>query len=275
MSCCVDTTRAKGPVLTVTLVFGGVTAALLVTGMYASSVRPDTAAFFSDEGGVCEWLSFLSLFTASWCILILHAARRSRDGLRWWSAKSVGMLILAAVLLFGALEEVSWGQHLFHWRTPAFFESRNVQREMNIHNLQIGEARLNELIFNRLLFGVMAVHNVVLPVLALKKRRAYQWAERVGGFLPPLPLVSVYAAATAGAHVAGIYRPSELPEAVGALHYLASILTTYGLGFGMETPVARTPAERRWVARTVLACLVGLPGLACGMALLVSPAKIP
>lgn len=34
-----------------------------------------------------------------------------------------------------ALEEISYGQHVFHWQTPEYFSSINLQGETNLHNL--------------------------------------------------------------------------------------------------------------------------------------------
>jgi hypothetical protein len=32
------------------------------------------------------------------------------------------------------MEEVSWGQQIFNWAAPEFFEKYNTQRETNLHN---------------------------------------------------------------------------------------------------------------------------------------------
>ncbi len=46
-----------------------------------------------------------------------------------------------AVTLIGALgslyiagEEMSWGQHFFHWNTPEYWAEVNRQQETNLHN---------------------------------------------------------------------------------------------------------------------------------------------
>ena len=44
-------------------------------------------------------------------------------------------LLLALALFWAMGEEISWGQRLLHLSTPAWFESHNVQQEMNLHNL--------------------------------------------------------------------------------------------------------------------------------------------
>lgn len=43
--------------------------------------------------------------------------------------------LFAVATLFVALEEVSYGQHLFGWRSPEFFQEHNLQGEVNLHNM--------------------------------------------------------------------------------------------------------------------------------------------
>lgn len=45
-------------------------------------------------------------------------------------------LLFALGLLFLGGEEISWGQQIFHWRTPADYAARNYQGETNLHNLE-------------------------------------------------------------------------------------------------------------------------------------------
>ncbi len=39
------------------------------------------------------------------------------------------------LILYFFLEEISWGQHIFDWRTNRFFINYNNQHETNIHNI--------------------------------------------------------------------------------------------------------------------------------------------
>ena len=47
------------------------------------------------------------------------------------------LFFMALLLFFGGGEEISWGQRIFHFNTPANLKSMNVQRETNIHNIEI------------------------------------------------------------------------------------------------------------------------------------------
>lgn len=58
------------------------------------------------------------------------ARRRLPDRrLGWW----ILMWTLACVYFAG--EEISWGQHLFGWRTPEVLQALNRQHETNLHNV--------------------------------------------------------------------------------------------------------------------------------------------
>jgi hypothetical protein len=254
--------RDKQPLIVVTAAAGAVAVLLLGAGRWVAMSRLDLDVIFSEEGGLLEWLAFLALLCAGIALCCVHRLRRKHHGLAWRSPQSVGMLILAGALLVGAFEEISWGQHVIGWRTPEFFRARNLQAETNIHNLEILGVRLNTVVFDRVLFAIVALHNVVLPVVALGVPRMHRWVERIGGFVPPLPLVAVFLAAAALASATGIRRPAELPEAVGSLHYLASILATYVLGCGMDDPIVRTARARRRAAPVIAVGLLSLVAVA-------------
>lgn len=51
--------------------------------------------------------------------------------------KEIIYLLFFLVFLFGAGEEISWGQRIFHIATPEYFEKNNLQDEISIHNLVI------------------------------------------------------------------------------------------------------------------------------------------
>lgn len=44
---------------------------------------------------------------------------------------------LAGLFLFIAGEEISWGQRIFGWETPAWMKEHNIQGETSIHNLAV------------------------------------------------------------------------------------------------------------------------------------------
>ena len=74
-------------------------------------------------------------------------------------------VLIGLGMLFGAGEEISWGQRIFHLTTPDTLEKYNHQGEINLHNLQLGGVKINKLIFSQLLGLVLAVYFFCLPFL--------------------------------------------------------------------------------------------------------------
>ncbi|MGH2543892.1 MAG: hypothetical protein ACRDIB_13905 [Ardenticatenaceae bacterium] len=109
---------------------------------------------FYQEDGPFEWLTALLLLTAAF--LIGGAAYRLRRAARgtqyWWVLR--GYLLLAALFFLFAMEEVSWGQRIVGWKTPAAWQDINYQDETNLHNV----------VSNRLLFNVLPLF-LLPPVL--------------------------------------------------------------------------------------------------------------
>ena len=87
--------------------------------------------WFGGEDGASEWWSVATYLAASG----LAAATA-------WRLRHVGHarlaylhFALAGVFLLGALEEISWGQRLFDWKTPVALDAINQQGETTIHNV--------------------------------------------------------------------------------------------------------------------------------------------
>ena len=98
--------------------------------------------------------------------------------------------LVFTVSLVGALgclyidgEEMSWGQHIFHWNTPAYWATVNHQQETNPHNAHVILERLPR---SMLEVGIFT-GGLVVPLAAV----FYPWlrACRVSLFLPPAALV--------------------------------------------------------------------------------------
>ncbi len=82
-------------------------------------------------GGLLEQATvalLLPAIAAGVTLVVAHRARlQSRAALRW-------VALCTAACVYFAGEEISWGQWIFHWQTPAFFQAINSQRETNLHN---------------------------------------------------------------------------------------------------------------------------------------------
>lgn len=94
------------------------------------------------EDGLLENLQALLLLG---CVLIAAAAA-------WWLLRG-RMILWSAIYALGAIaflwmlgEEVSWGQRIFGWSTPAWMEE-NLQGESNLHNLPGVMSGMNRVLF--------------------------------------------------------------------------------------------------------------------------------
>lgn len=85
----------------------------------------------ASEQGLVE-LGTAGLFFAA-AVLASHLAIVTKDSLASIYRAMYGIFAFAAV--FVALEEISYGQHLFGWESPEYFRERNLQGEVNLHNM--------------------------------------------------------------------------------------------------------------------------------------------
>ncbi|MGH7856551.1 MAG: hypothetical protein ACREQY_04410 [Candidatus Binatia bacterium] len=95
--------------------------------------RADSRTFYlvTNEDGWVENAQ-VALFFAGSALAAGIAWRLRRTGARFWFA----VYALAALTLFVvAGEELSWGERLLGFEGPAWVRRRNLQRELNLHNL--------------------------------------------------------------------------------------------------------------------------------------------
>jgi hypothetical protein len=91
-------------------------------------------------------------------------------------------LIAALSCLYIAGEEMSWGQHIFHWNTPAYWGELNRQEETNLHNTYAIFEKTPRTILEVAIF----IGGLLVPIAAL----FWPWlrACRLSLFLPPAAL---------------------------------------------------------------------------------------
>jgi hypothetical protein len=174
----------------------------LAWAVYLASADPD--GFRNRlvvEDGFVEWVTVVILFvTMIVCARRFIVLRSHRPPL--FLAVTA---LLSLLCLFGAGEEISWGQRIFDLETPEYFEEKNAQGEIGFHNLVVeinGEpVKLNKLIFGTglaialliYLFIVTPLYRTKLPVkrffnaLAAPMPRNYQ----IAGYLVIVAVVEL------------------------------------------------------------------------------------
>ena len=92
-------------------------------------------------------------------------------------------IIAALSCLYIAGEEMSWGQHFFHWNTPDYWAEVNRQQETNLHNTYAVFEKYPRAILE---IGVL-IGGIIIPLAAAFMPRIR--AMRLSLFFPPAALL--------------------------------------------------------------------------------------
>ena len=193
------------------------TTGLVAYGLVYLSRDPVAFRVWIREDGLVEWLTVAVLGAmAAYCaaLAIVFGRRGEKSARRLW-------ILLAGLFVFGALEEISYGQRIFGIPSPEWFVVHNDQHETNLHNLKIGSLKINKLVFGKLLGIGLGLHLLLLPVL-------YRMNERVRAFVDarriPVPrlyqvLVFGVLAGACEAGVSVVKKAAEIRELVAVVVY--------------------------------------------------------
>ena len=176
------------------------------------------------EDGPIEWLTFAALaITFLVCIYRVIALRGDKPKLFLVMTFLLGMLFF-----FGAGEELSWGQRIFHTESSEFFRHYNAQGETNLHNLVVGGKKINKIVFGIGLHLVLLIYLLALVPLYKRKPWLKNFMDRcavpiakpyqVVGYLAAIILVQVIMVST---------KRGELGEFAGAFMFLLNIAFPY------------------------------------------------
>ncbi len=126
------------------------------------------------EDGFIEWLTVIPLW--------LSADLSIKRFFRLRKKRNFGFLVIliftSLIFIFGAGEEISWGQRILNIKSPAFFMQYNRQHETNIHNLLIDGVKVNKLVFSLLLGIAIAIYLMIIPLLYQNKKRFKEFIDQ-------------------------------------------------------------------------------------------------
>lgn len=132
------------------------------------------------EDGIIEWLTVIGLVAGmTLCFYRVVILRSSKPALFLIMTALLGLLFL-----FGAGEEISWGQRVFKFESSEWFLTRNYQSEINVHNLLVKGKKLNRLIFST---GLGLAVLFYLFVLTPLYKRTKGFARIVDSLAIPVP----------------------------------------------------------------------------------------
>jgi hypothetical protein len=163
-----------------------VAAILLSYGSYAV-LDSDAVSAIGVEDGLFENVTAACFLAASACFLASFLRTRS-----WF------LLLMSFVFFLGFGEEISWGQRIFGFRTPEAVAAINVQKEFNLHNIELLNAKrmdksdktgVEKLFTVNFLYKLFwLTYGVVLPIIACGMRPAAALLSRLRIPLPPIAI---------------------------------------------------------------------------------------
>ena len=191
-------------------------------GLAVAALHPPLYRRLVVEDGLLEWAGVLA-FTGAFGAAAVLAVSLARAGRRAQAAAGVA---LSAGCLFVVGEEVSWGQRLGGWETPAALRDVNVQEETTLHNVSGVDEAFRVALLLAGLYGSCAW---------LAARRRPKPAGRLA-LAPPLFLASLFVVPLAYYSIRlallpspsyGVAKFSELPEALVASGLLAVLVLSW------------------------------------------------
>ena len=187
-----------------------------------------------DEDGPVENLTPVALIAVA--VLAVCAARRFRRR-RWHPF----YLVLAALCVFGALDEISWGQRIVGFESPAFFKKYSRQEETNVHNVF---QKFTTLKVKDLTPPAFIGYGVILPWLARRSRRVAALVERLYLVLSPRALIGCWILGS----IFMLDRPTGREEEIGELFLSVGMLLLVALKLteptGAPAPPRPVPGHR-------------------------------
>jgi hypothetical protein len=119
---------------------------------------------YTKEDGFVEYGTSFLLFCSSALLFWRFIKFFSKKKILW----KIGILGMALVFLFGAGEEISWGQRIFKVESSEYFLENNAQGETNLHNMVVDGKKINKIIFSQLLTAVLVLYLLITPFLYRK-----------------------------------------------------------------------------------------------------------
>jgi len=147
-----------------------------ILGIYWGFTDPEFFTYrYMMEDGEIEYATVGLLLASCGLVAVRWFKLHRQKPLRF----TLMSIVVIAAFFFVAGEEVSWGQRIFGIQTTEYFKQHNSQEEMNLHNMVVGDVKINKLIFGVLLTTVILIYLVVVPILyqrmASVKKLIDQW----------------------------------------------------------------------------------------------------
>lgn len=200
--------------------------AFLLFSIVLAQVNPDAFANdFTVEDGFVESITALALFGA-FCFSVHRLA--TAHHLFGYRGKFI-LLFVTALSIFGAGEEITWGQRIFDIETPEYLMERNAQQELNLHNLTFDwkgqTVKVNKLVFGR---GLALALFLYLFVMTALYRRNLRFQRFIDSWAIPMPAnhhIIAYVAVVAVVELLiDSSKRGEMTEFAGAIVFMLNVV---------------------------------------------------
>lgn len=131
---------------------------------YANSDLQFFDEVYTKEDGFAEYGTAILLLSSSILLFSRFITLFKSKNTLW----KVGIFLIATIFLFGAGEEISWGQRIFNVESSEYFLENNAQGETNLHNMVVDGKKVNKIIFSQLLTLVLVIYLIIAPLLYRK-----------------------------------------------------------------------------------------------------------
>lgn len=198
--------------------------AVVITGVVLSHVDLEYyQGVYTREDGFVEWLTVFGLLAgASTCFYRAKVLAKFRSP--WFVLGLVGM---GCLFIFGAGEEISWGQRIFNWHIPEFFAKNNSQGETNLHNLVVGGTKINKLVFGLFLTICVVIYFLILPVLYRKVEKIKDLVDKFAVPIPKNTHIIAYLTLFGLSQLIVGHKPGEILEFGGCWIFYLMILEPF------------------------------------------------
>ena len=174
---------AKGIIIAVALI-------VLLFSYATIFVLPEEAVIrITKEDNIIEYSTAIFYLLAFVLAFVLFfSVRKGNDFGFFRTSRNLFFMVLGIIffLVFG--EEISWGQRIFGWTTPAFLEKINWKGETNIHNVDI----IMTVSMTRLFGAGCVVYAILVPVLNFTSQKVARFVKRINVPVVSLPMAALF-----------------------------------------------------------------------------------
>lgn len=164
---------------------------IILVAFFLYSAKFDQEYYFNElvsVGGLVQWLTIWTLVFASIvCFYRAYILKPFRG-----SFFATCSIIFGFIYLIFALDEMSWGQIVFNFKSPEFFLQRNALGETNLRHLTFMGFELSDIIFTFAIKLLASLYFIVLPLTYLKVPAIKKFANRLSLPVPRYTQIAAY-----------------------------------------------------------------------------------